>query len=98
MREYWINEYENDVHEVGTPFYGGKSGRDESPVIHVREVSPALDEAWLECERALEMLYKAGFEISGGVLPEYHAEEWELDEALGVAEKARAALKKAKEG
>lgn len=36
-REFWIDSYENNVHKVGIPFFGGKSGREEMPYIHVIE-------------------------------------------------------------
>lgn len=37
--EYWINEFESEVHPIGQPFYGGKSGREELRHIHVIEYS-----------------------------------------------------------
>lgn len=36
-KEYWIGPYENAVHPVGDPFYGGKTGREELPYTHVVE-------------------------------------------------------------
>lgn len=38
-KEYWIGPFENEVHSVGSPFYGGKSGREELAHTHVIEYS-----------------------------------------------------------
>ena len=36
-REFWVNEYITSVHYAGDPFYGGKTGMEELPYIHVIE-------------------------------------------------------------
>lgn len=58
LREFWVNPM-----QVDKPLFTSYNLGDVPPQvgsIHVREVSPRLDAAYAECERALEQIYDVG--------------------------------------
>lgn len=48
LREFWIEELQTSYRLVSEPLLG------HEPIFKVREVSPALDAAYAECEKALD--------------------------------------------
>lgn len=84
-REFWIDMYAWTAHREE------REVRPGNRICHVREVSPELDAAYLEAEKALEKIGEEFKRLLGG-----GDNDSELSERMEIAEIALAALRKAR--
>lgn len=86
LREFWVNPM-----QVDKPLFTSYNLGDVPPQvgsIHVREVSPRLDAAWDECEKAL-IAYRREYENPApDAIQKSNMRKW-LFERLAALRKAR---------